>query len=81
MVNYITQVKWSRSSKKYLKNFQFNYRIIWKIALWRISSEVLQRHLRHIKFTKVQYGKMCYKDELMLYNKNVLKSDQKQQEK
>ena len=28
-----------------------------------------------IKFTKVQYGKMCYKDERKLFNKSVLIAD------
>ena len=37
------------------------------------------KDIRGIKFTKVQYGKMCYKDEPMLFNKNVLIADQKQQ--
>ena len=37
------------------------------------------KDIRDIKFTKVQYGKMCYKDERMLFNKSVLIADQKQQ--
>ena len=80
MVNYITKVKQSRSSEKYLKNFQFNYRVIRKNALLRISNGVLQRH-PSIKFTKVQYGKMCYKNERILLNKSVLIADQKQNKK
>ena len=51
---------------KVSEKFSFNYRIIRKDKLLRISNEVLQRHLSHIKFTKVQYSKMCYKDESKL---------------
>ena len=36
------------------------------------------KDIRDIKFTKVQYSKMCYKDERMLFNKNVLIPNQKQ---
>ena len=39
------------------------------------------KDIRDIKFTKVQHGKMCYKDERMLFNKSVLIADQKQQQK
>ena len=37
------------------------------------------KDIRDTKFTKVQYGKMCYKHERMLFNKSVLIADQKQQ--
>ena len=37
------------------------------------------KDIRDTKFAKVQYGKMCYKDERMLFNKSVLIADQKQQ--
>ena len=78
MVNYITKVKQSRFSKKYLKSYQFNYKIIRKNATLKVSNEAF-KDIRDIKFTKVQYGKMCYKDESMLFNKNVLIADQKHQ--
>ena len=59
MVNYVTIVKQSRSSKNYLKNFQFNYRIIRKNALLQISNGASFKDNRDIKFTKAQYRKMC----------------------
>ena len=36
------------------------------------------KDIQDIKFTKVQYGKICYKDKRMLFNKSVLIADQKQ---
>ena len=39
------------------------------------------KDIRDIKFTKVQCGKICYKDERMLFNKSTLIADQKQQKK
>ena len=33
------------------------------------------KDIRYIKFTKMQYGKMRYKDERKLFNKSVLIAD------